>query len=133
METLRIGAASTHSGITLPRRTRTPLRSLYRGPVVNKTRAGTRSYTTPLMTTVLPTPGGTPPPAGAVPGVTFTTRGPPVTAPAAVPTAPTVPATAPAAAPSGAPTTAPIGPATAAPCWAPAVAPAAAPETGLVA
>jgi|tagenome__1003787_1003787.scaffolds.fasta_scaffold19696340_2 hypothetical protein len=30
---LRVGAVSIHSGITLPRPTRTPLRSVWRGPV----------------------------------------------------------------------------------------------------
>src|ERR1044072_3209311 len=119
METFRIGAVSIHSGITLPRPTRTPLRSGWRGAVVNRPRTGARSYTTPLMTTGTPTPGGRPIPAGPPPGDTFTTRGPPATPPAAVPTAPTVPATAPAAAPREAPTSAPAGPAAAAPEAAP--------------
>src|SRR6185295_8267975 len=42
---------------------------------MNKTRTGTRSYVTPLMTTGTPTPGGTGDPTGVPPGVTFTTSG----------------------------------------------------------
>src|SRR3712207_669418 len=123
-----MGAALIHSGITLPRPTRTPLRSVYRGPVVNRARAGTRAYTTPPILTGVPIATGT------FLGPTFTTSGPlGGGAPRTVPTAPAVPATAPAAAPRGAPTSAPTGPAAAAPVAAPAAAPVAAPMTGLVA
>ena len=43
METFLMGAVSTQSGMTLPRPMRTPLRSVYLGPVFQSSLRGTRS------------------------------------------------------------------------------------------
>jgi hypothetical protein len=91
METFLMEAVSTQSGMTLPRPMRTPLRSVYLGPVFQSSLRGTRFQLPSSSVKVLRMVVGSPCARGAL-AVTFTVRGCWAVATPALPNRPAAPA-----------------------------------------